>query len=152
MTETAQLDSRVETNKRTFARMLECISAGDAEGFAVMLTPGYVRHCQAMPPGMEEIRGPAAMLAWLQANQLTFPDYREELEDIVGEGDIVAWRSRGTGTMGGPMGPFPATGKCMDLTIIGMHRFEGERIAETWTSWDNAAALRQLGLMPGAPS
>jgi predicted ester cyclase len=36
----------------------------------------------------------------------------------------------------------------MDLVIIGMHRFEGDRIVETWTSWDNLAALRQLGLMP----
>lgn len=148
MTETAQRDARVEANKLTFARMLERISAGDPEGFVEMLTPGYVRHCQAMPPGLEEIRGPTAMLAWLGANQLTFPDYREELEYILGEGDFVAWRSTGTGTMAGPMGPFPPTGKRMELTIIGMHRFEGERIAETWTSWDNAAALRQLGLIP----
>ncbi len=38
----------------------------------------------------------------------------------------------------------------MDIVIIGMHRFEGDRIAETWTSWDNVAALTQLGLLPGA--
>jgi predicted ester cyclase len=64
------------------------------------------------------------------------------------EGDFGAWRSRGTGTMTGAMGDFPPTGKTMDLAIIGMHRFEGDRIAETWTSWDNLAVLRQLGLMP----
>ena len=150
MTETAQRDSRVEANKRTIAHMLEHLSAGDPEAFVEMLTPGYVRHCQAMPPDLQEIRGPAAMLAWLRANQATFPDYREEIEFILAEGDFVAWRSRGTGTMAGPLGPFPATGKRMELTIIGMHRFEGERIAETWTSWDNLAALTQLGLMPGA--
>lgn len=150
MTEIAQRDSGVEANKRTIAHMLERLSAGDPEAFVEMLTPGYVRHCQAMPPDLQEIRGPAATLAWLRANQATFPDYREEIEFTVAEGDFVAWRSRGTGTMAGPLGPFPATGKRMDLTIIGMHRFEGERIAETWTSWDNLAALTQLGLMPGA--
>lgn len=150
MTETAPRTSQVEANKLTVARLLQRVSAGDPEAFVEMLTPGYVRHCQAMPPELQEIRGPDAMLAFLRANQSTFPDYREELEYVLGEGDVVAWRSRGMGTMAGPMGPFPATGKRMQITIIGMHRFEGERIAETWTSWDNVAALMQLGLMPDA--
>jgi predicted ester cyclase len=35
--------------------------------------------------------------------------------------------------------------------VIGMHRFENGKIAETWTSWDNVAAMTQLGLMPGRP-
>lgn len=38
----------------------------------------------------------------------------------------------------------------MDLVIVGMHRFQDGAIAETWTSWDNVAALTQLGLMPPA--
>jgi predicted ester cyclase len=36
------------------------------------------------------------------------------------------------------------------LVIIGMHRFENGKIAETWTSWDNRAALAQLGLLAPA--
>lgn len=47
------------------------------------------------------------------------------------------------------MGDFQPTGKAMDLVIVGMHRFEGGQIAETWTAWDNVAVLSQLGLMPG---
>jgi len=78
------------------------------------------------------------------------PDYREEPEWLVGEGDFVAWRSRGTGTQRGALGPFPATHKRIELVIIGMHRFEDDRVAETWTSWDNVAALTQLGLLPAA--
>lgn len=38
----------------------------------------------------------------------------------------------------------------MDLVIIGMHRFEGALIAETWPSWNNLAALMQLGHFPPA--
>jgi hypothetical protein len=62
----------------------------------------------------------------------------------------VAWRSRGKGTQSGPLGPFPATSKRMDIVIIGMRRFEGLLLAETWTSWDNLAALTQLGHWPPA--
>lgn len=88
------------------------------------------------------------MHEWLQSNFIPFPDYHEELEWLVGEGDFVAWRSRGKGTQTGPFGPFASTGKRMDLVIIGMHRFEGALVAETWTSWDNLAALTQLGHFP----
>jgi predicted ester cyclase len=87
------------------------------------------------------------MHAWLLSTLETFPDYHEEIEWLVGEGDFVAWRSRGTGTQVGAFGPFPATHKRMDLVIIGIHRFEGGLVAETWTSWDNLAALTQLGHM-----
>lgn len=81
---------------------------------------------------------------------MPFPGYREELESLVAEGDLVAWRSRGRGTHTGPLGPFPPTHKRMDVVIIGMHRFENGSVAETWTSWDNVAVLTQRGLMPGS--
>ena len=142
-------DSRVEENKATVRRMLERLNARDIGGFTEALAPSYVRHSQAMPPELQEIRGRVAMHGWLVANQSTFPDYHETLESLVAEGDFVAWRSTGVGTQHGALGPFPATHKRMELVIIGMHRFEAGAVAETWTSWDNVAALTQLGLLPG---
>jgi steroid delta-isomerase-like uncharacterized protein len=144
-----QAGSTAQDHKDLLGRMFDRLRAGDIEAFLDGLAPDYVRHCQAMPPGLQEIRGRDAMEAWLRANLETFPDYHEEIEWLVGEGDYVAWRSRGRGTMTGAMGDFPATGKAMELVILGMHRFEDGRIAETWTAWDNVAALSQLGLMPG---
>jgi steroid delta-isomerase-like uncharacterized protein len=141
-----------EANKAAVRRALEGLTSGDLDAFVGLLAANYVRHCQAMPPGMQELRGPQAMRTWLQANASTFADYREDLEMLVGEGDFVAWRSVGSGTQSGPLGPFPATGRRMSITIIGMHRFEDGKIAETWTSWDNMAALAQLGLLGGGPT
>ena len=142
-------DTRLESNKATVRQMLQDLSRGNIGGFIEALSANYVRHCQAMPPEMQELRGREAMGQWLKANKGTFPDYREEIEFLVAEGDVVAWRSKGTGTQQGALGPFPPTGKRMEITIIGMHRFEGDKVVETWTSWDNVAALMQLGLMPG---
>lgn len=147
----AAQNDRVEANKATLRRVYARLAEGDIDGFVAELSPDYRRHCQAMPPGSEEIRGREAMAEFLRANGATFPDYTEEIEWMVGEGDFVAWRSRGRGTMTGPMGPFPPTGKTMELVIIGMHRFEDGKVAESWTSWDNLAALTQLGLAPPAP-
>ena len=144
---TVNFDDQVEVNKATVTRMLASLSAGSVAGFTDALAPNYVRHSQAMPPELQEIHGRQAMHDWLLSSLVTFPDYHEQLEWLVGEGDFVAWRSRGTGTQAEAFGPFPATHKRMDLVIIGMHRFEGGQVAETWTSWDNLAALTQLGHM-----
>lgn len=145
-------NSRVEANKATVKLMLERLSEGDVAGFTDHLLTGYVRHSQAMPEEHQELHGREAMKQYLLSNLTTFPDYREELESMVGDADFVAWRSRGTGTQLGTLGPFPATGNRMGSVIIGMHRFEGKMIAETWTSWDNLAALTQLGLFPPSGS
>ena len=142
-----QTDTRVARNKATVRQMLERLSAGDVGGFTTHLVPNYCRHCQAMPPGLEEITSRDQMHEWLASNLVPFPDFREELEMLVGEGDFVAWRSRGSGTQAGPLGPFPATNKRMEIVIVGMHRFESDKVAETWTSWDNLAVLTQLGHM-----
>lgn len=145
---TVESTNQVEANKATVKRILERLSAGDITGFTDALAPDYIRHSQAMPPELREIQSRDTMHKWLISNKEAFPDYREELEYVMGEGDMVAWRSRGSGTHKGTFGPFPATGKQIDVVIIGMHRFEGGKIAETWTSWDNLAILMQLGLMP----
>ena len=46
------------------------------------------------------------------------------------------------------MGPFPATGKKVDLKYLGILRFEDGKIAEMWVEWDNMAILTQLGHFP----
>jgi predicted ester cyclase len=141
MTSSTNNEALVEANKATVRGMFEQLNAGNVAGFTGALAPNYVRHCQAMPAELQEIRGKDAMSQWLLANQTTFPDYREEIEWLVGEGDFVAWRSRGMGTQSWPLGAFPATDKRMEMTIMGMHRFEGGFVVETWTSWDNLAVL-----------
>jgi predicted ester cyclase len=141
------LQQQAEAKKQTVRHMLERLSAGDVSGFTECLAPNYRRHSQAMPPNLQEIRGRKMMHDWLLSSLVPFPDYHEELEWVVVEGDLVAWRSRAKGTQSGPLGPFPPTNKPMDIVILGMHRFEGGLVAETWTSWDNLAVLTQLGHM-----
>lgn len=46
------------------------------------------------------------------------------------------------------MGPFPATHRRMELEVIGIFRISRGKLAELWVTWDNLAALGQLGLMP----
>lgn len=140
-----------ESNKDIVRRIVaEGVNAANLEVFRAAISPDYVRHSQAST-GMEEIRGEEAFLEFLQWNYTAFPDWHEEIEVILAEGDLVAYVTTGTGTHVGPMGDVPPTGRQIRLTNFVVHRFVGGKIAESWVGWDNLAALRQLGLFPFPP-
>lgn len=82
----------------------------------------------------------------------SIPDWHEEIDLIVAEGDKVAYITTGTGTQTGSMGPFPPTGKTMEIVNVVVHRFKDGKIAESWVGWDNVAARTQLGLLLPLPA
>jgi steroid delta-isomerase-like uncharacterized protein len=77
----------------------------------------------------------------------SFPDMHVSLEDIIGEGDKVAYRVTIQGTdTGGSMG-MPPTGKEVNFAAIGILRFANGKVVERWTIFDSMAPLHQLGLL-----
>ena len=46
------------------------------------------------------------------------------------------------------MGPFPPSGKRLSLDFAALFRIESGKIVELWVTWDNLAALSQLGHFP----
>ncbi len=112
------------------------------------IAPGYVRHCEAMPYPLQEIQGIEGLKQMYSMTIASCPDWDEQIEILSAEGDKVAYLSKATATQKGPFGPFPASGKSFKVTIIGIHRIEKGKIAETWVTWDNVAWLTQLGHFP----
>lgn len=140
--------STSEKNKQLVRRVVEeGVNTGNLEVFREMLAPDYARHSQATTE-MPEIRGIEAMLVFLQANFTAFPDWHEEIELMIAEGDKVAYITTGTATHTGPMGDIPPTGKKVEVVNYIVQRIENGKIAETWIGWDNLAVLKQLGLFP----
>ena len=105
----------------------------------------YVRHCEAMPPPLQELQGVEGLKQMYSMTIASFPDWDEQIEILTAEGDKVAYFSKATATQKAPFGPFPAKNKSFKVTIIGIHRIAGGKIAETWVTWDNVAWLTQLG-------
>ena len=140
-----QLDAKALV--RSFA---EAGNRNDVDAFDSLLTPDFVRHCEATPEATvttcEEFK------QFYRDTARTFPDQRMSLDTLVAEGDRVAFWGTFSGTQQGPMGPFPATGKRMKSECAGIFRIEDDKIAELWVTWDNLAGLAQLGLFPPPPS
>jgi steroid delta-isomerase-like uncharacterized protein len=74
------------------------------------------------------------------------PDLKVPIEAMVGEGNIVLTRWAASGTNNGPMLGIAPTGKSFRVFGFWMHRFEGNKIAEEWATWDTHGFLQQLGV------
>jgi len=59
-----------------------------------------------------------------------FPDASFSIEDMVAEGDRVSLRAIGYGTHTGPFRGMPATGKKIEIRMIGIGRFVNGKMAE----------------------
>ena len=140
--------NQTEQNKELVRLQARAINTRDLELLAETTAADLVRHCQATP-GIE-IRDLAGFAEFLKADWASFPDSVLTIQQLVGEGDRVAMYGTYEATQTGPMGPFPASGKRMSLDIAGMFRVEEGKIAEIWATWDNMAALAQLGHLPPA--
>ena len=145
---TAEIEQR---NMEIVRQTHQSLAAGDFEAFKSAISPNYTRHCQAMPPDLQELHGTEEFFAFIEEFIKAVPSYTDSLSNMIADGDRVAYVSTMTGTQTGPMGGFPATGKTFTLVNIIMQRLEDGKVVETWVSWDNVAFLSQLGLMPGPP-
>ena len=126
-----------ESNKVVVRRYIEeVINLGKLELIDTFFAPAM----------QERVRG------FLTGNDNPFPDGREEIQDLVAEGNMVMarWIFRGT-HQGEFMGIAP-TGKSIEITGYGTYRLKNEQIVWDTVSFDWFDALEQLGATIHGPS
>jgi steroid delta-isomerase-like uncharacterized protein len=95
------------------------------------------------------IRGTDGYKQLVTMMRSAFPDFRfTTVEDIIAEGDKVAFRWTATGTQKGEYMGIPPTGKQVTMTAIMIERFADGKVVEDWESLDNLGMLQQLGVIP----
>jgi len=139
---------RLDANKNLIHRFTAATNAADWDAFDELLTADFSRHCQATPNVQVSSRVEFKKLQ--QSFLVSMPDQQITIEMLIAEGDKVAAYATYSGTLTGPMGEFPPTGKSVESKFISIFRIEEGRIAELWVEWDNLAMLTQLGLFPPA--
>jgi predicted ester cyclase len=99
---------------------------------------------------LEELFAPELVGPVRQADtsfRAAFPDWREEIVDLVAEGDKVAARFRCSGTFQGEfMGAAP-NGRRQEVDEVYFLRVRDGRIVEYWGLEDNLTRLRQLDVL-----
>lgn len=80
--------------------------------------------------------------------QSAFSEDHTTLDDLVAEGDRVAWRWTFRGKHTGPLMGVPATGKQVTITGITIDRISGGQIVERWHQIDTMGMMQQIGAIP----
>jgi steroid delta-isomerase-like uncharacterized protein len=143
---TAGAQTLEEGHEATFHAMVEAINDRDLERLDALIADDVVRHSQATPE--VEVRSLDDFKQFLRSDFAMVPDSRIDCPMVIAQGDLVASWCTYEGTQEGAMGPFPPSGRQMRLDFSGFLRFQDGQIAEMWVTWDNLAALSQLGHYP----
>jgi len=138
--------NQIAANKDLVQYFTVALNSAEWNAFDDLLTEDFQRHSQATPDVVVSSRDQYKVL---QENFLaSMPDQKIVNEILISEGNYVATYSTYFGTLTGPMGDFPATGKSLEMKFLSIFRIENDRIAEVWVEWDNVNMLTQLGLFP----
>jgi len=135
-----------QKNKEIVQKTFEIVGNGEYEEMSIYIAENYVRHCQATPELI--IESLDAFKEFIRTDRRSIPDQKLNVKMLVAEGDLVAFWATYTGTQTGQMGPFPPTGKSVELDFSGVHRLENGKVVETWVTWDNVTILGQLEVFP----
>jgi steroid delta-isomerase-like uncharacterized protein len=138
-----------ETNKALYRRWFEEVVTGRNLALAdELLADEYVMHFPGMPQPLDR-EGHKQLLGMFHS---AFPDWRETVDMVVAEGDLVVIRVTGTGTHEQPFQGIPPTHKRVRATGVGIGRIAGGKIVESWAEYDALGMMQQLGAIPAPPA
>jgi steroid delta-isomerase-like uncharacterized protein len=121
----------------------------DVTTYERVVSPDAVHHFGVRSDAV----GLAAIQHGLEGFFTAFPDLTGPIEDIVVDGNRVAFRYTDSGTSTGDFFGTPATGGSVSWTGATILRVSCGEIVESWAEVDGLGMWRQLGLLegPGTP-
>jgi steroid delta-isomerase-like uncharacterized protein len=133
-----------EENKALVRRLLEEFNKHNMAGVEELAAPDWVFH----GPGVVGDTHLAGLEPMGRAFLTAFPDAHWAMEDMIAEGDKVAYRCTFRGTHQGEFMGIPPTGKVVTYMCIYIDRFAGGKWVEEWGSIDLLGLMQQLGAIP----
>ncbi len=90
------------------------------------------------------VTGHAGVLARVTAHRLAFPDWTEEVEDAIAEGDRVVTRFTSRGTNSGQFLGQPPTNNRVEVSEVCIYKLTDGKIVEQWVFPDMLGMQKQL--------
>lgn len=132
--------------KQLIRDVLEMIDTGDFSRLDELIHEDYVDH-----GGLQgEVHGREGFKADSQKFMSAFSEGHNEIDLLVVEGDLGAWRSTFTGVHTGELMGLPPTGKRVSFELINIGRMKDGKAYEHWGQADIASLMAQLGVSQAA--
>jgi steroid delta-isomerase-like uncharacterized protein len=130
-------------NKALVVRWFDEVwNRGRRDAIDEMFAPDGVAHGLG-----ENVRGPEEFKVFHARFRGAFPELRVEIDDLIAEGDKVAYRFTASGTHRGDTLGFAATNRSMRFSGMGVARIRDGNIVEGWNVLDQLSMLSQLGVV-----
>lgn len=123
----------------------ESFNCGNLNVVDEVYAPSFTSHD---PATTQEERSPEDTKQFVDTYRSAFPDGHAVVEDLISEGDRVAYRWTYRGTHQGELVGISPTGKQVTITGITINRISGGKIEEEWNNFDRLGLMRQLGVIP----
>jgi predicted ester cyclase len=136
--------------RAVFEKGTDAFNQHDLKGLAATMADDVTTRA----PGIGELEGKEAVTAFYKSWMDAFPDSRVEitathvLTDAVIEEGVFTGTHRGT--LSGPGGDLPPTGRSVRVEYIQVLKFRGEKVSSFHLSFDRLTMLEQLGVVPSA--
>ena len=118
----------------------EVWSKGNFELIASIYTEDYIGHF----PGGQTVNGHDGIRDAVESHRMSFPNWNEQVLEIIVNGDSAATRYRSRATHNGEFFGVAATGNEIDILEASFYRMVDGRIAEQWAFPDVASLQRQI--------
>jgi steroid delta-isomerase-like uncharacterized protein len=137
---TNKKEINLDANRDVVKKYHEVWSNGQVTELDKILAPDFVCH---FINGIEW-KGIAGANNSITSHRKSFPDWKEEIVDMVSEGDKVVTRYKSTGTHQGTFNGLDSTGKKITIYETSIFRIANGKIAEQWGFPDELSLRTQL--------
>ena len=134
----------IEENKRVVRRLHDLWNTGDLARIPEVFHPDFAGHWPRSSRKPER-RGLDEVRAGLTNTRAAFPDWHEDVVDLIAEGDRVVTRYVSTGTHRGPFWGLAPTGLRITVHEMSIYRIADGKVIEQWCCIDELDRLTQLG-------
>jgi predicted ester cyclase len=130
----------IDKNIAAVKKYHEIWSNGNIEELDKIIVPNFKSHFI----GGFEYQGIDGAKNSVLETKKAFPDWKEEIVDIIAQDDKVVTRYHSTGTQFGNWDGIDSTGNKVDIYEASIYRLEKGKIVEQWGFWDEINLKKQM--------
>ncbi len=131
-----------EENKATILHVYDLCTRKDLAALYDLYDPGYIEHTRNGDFPFEQVKRTTSNFF------ASFPDSSFTVENMVAEGDKVAFQVTIRGTHKGPFMGVPPTGNKIEMHDTSIKRIINGKFVESWGTLDTLSLMQQLGIIP----